>query len=592
MPQPDPHAKGLVLRFLREHVRPWWGLQLLIGLCLVIGVLLELADPLLLKGIVDGALANGDRGLLFGLTGLLCVILVFRVAFRLLSVALYSYGGLRILFELRQRLFEHVQKLSPLALRGERMGDVLARVTADIDVLQRAAAHSVVNAFHDVLLIVGILAILVALDPVLALTFLIAYPLLALVLLVVNGRIRRAGMDARVAVGGLYDFLEERLGSIRLVQEFQRERASARDHVRVSRPWIRNNLRLSVLAAGQTSLADIMAMVGLLLVFLVGGLRAMEGDLSLGTLIAFYVLSTRLFRPISGLIDVNVDLQVARASLARVYEYLDREPEIRDDPQGFEAAAIRGAVVVKGASFAWPGAEETLKDVALAIDPGQVVAFVGPSGSGKSTLAALLTRELDVTAGGVEIEGVDTRRWRLGSLRRHVGLVPQEVRLLHASVRDNLGFAQRGVREDELRRVLDVAELGDWISELPGGLDTQVGQAGARFSGGERQRLALARALLKDPSILILDEATSALDARTERRLLSNLMVERRGRTLILIAHRLTSLVGVDRIFVFDRGRLVEAGSHAELYGRDGLYRNLFDQQGEPAIGPRMGLPG
>ncbi len=579
MSRAEQPPRGLVRRFFREQVRPYLGLQVQIGACMVAMVVLELIDPLILRAIIDRALGDGDAALLLVLVLLLLVIMVFRIGFRTLSVWLYSYSGLRILFDYRQRVFQHVERLSPYTMRGERAGDTLARITSDIDVLQRAAAHTVVRAVQDLLTIGGILAVLLWLDARLTLLLLLVYPLLVWLLLKVNKKVRLEGLRARQAIGGLYAFLEERLGAIRLIQEYLRQKAEARTLVGVARPVISSNLALSVWASGQVSLADLMMTGSFLVVFLVGGRMVLDTSLSLGTLMAFYTLATRLYRPISLLIDVNVDLQVARASLGRVYELLDREPEIRDRADAVDHAGGPGRLDLHDAGLVWPDGTRVLETVSLSVLPGQKVAVVGPSGGGKSTLAALMARYLDPAAGRVALDGIDLRQLTLRSLRRAVCLVPQETQFFHDTLAANLRLARPRATESELLDALRAAGLDDFLATLPRGLETLVGEAGMRLSGGERQRLALARALLKRSQVYILDEATSALDTRTERQVFERFHAAIPGCTVVTIAHRLTTATAADRIFVVGDGRLVEAGTHAELLARAGLYRVLWDEQ-------------
>jgi len=577
-PEPAGEGRALLGRFYREFLRPYWALQLEIAACFLVGVVLTLADPLLLRAIIDRALGDGDAQLLIVLIAILLGVLGFRVVFRLLSIWLTSYSGLRILFDLRQRTFERVEALSPYYFRGERFGDILARLTTDIEVLQRAAAHTLVNAAQDVLTLVGIALVLVWLDPALAIGLLVMLPLLFLGLARINRGLRREGHAARAASGDLYAFLEERVGAVRLIQEHRREGAEARAHVRVSRPWIERNLRLSLLGGIQVSIADLVTTGALMLVFLWGGLRAIRGEVSLGSLVAFYTLASRIYRPISGLVDLNIDLQVAIASLRRVFGLLDVEPHVREAPDALVPARCDGAFRAEGVGLVLEGSP-ILRDVDLAVGAGQVVGLVGPSGSGKSTLAGLLARTLDPTEGRIELDGLELRRWKLRALRTRVGLVPQETRLFHDTLEANLRFARADATRAELEDVLAAVELGELLAALPDGLATRIGESGMRLSGGERQRLAIARALLKRPRLLVLDEATSALDPLTERLVLSRTLERMRGATVVLVAHRLTTLTHVDRIFVMERGRLVERGTHAELMAKSGLYRTLFDEQ-------------
>ena len=584
MKKVSAHRRGLVRRFYREYVRRYLSLQIELGFCLLVSVILGLVDPLILKAIIDRALGDGDSDLLVLLVLVLLGVLVFRVGFRLITVWLYSYSGLRILFDFRQKVFEHVETLSPFFFRGERTGDILARLTSDIDVLQQAAAHTIINAVQDLLTIAGIVALLLWLDPTLTLLLVLVYPILIGVLARINRSIREQSVRAREAIAGLFAFLEERLNGIRLVQEFMREKTEARRHVRVSRPWIDSNLTLSVIGAAQISLADVMTTGAFILVFLVGGMRVLGGTLSLGSLVAFYTLASRLYRPISGLIDINIDLQMARASLGRVYDLMDMEADIREDPQASAPARITGALRLSRVGLTWPDGTRALHDVTMEVEPGQVIALVGPSGSGKSTLAALIARYLDPRDGSISLDGLDVRLWKLKSLRRAVGLVPQETQLFHDTLAGNLRLAKPDATDAELTEVLEATGLGDFLAGAPQGLMTTVGEQGMRLSGGERQRLALARSLLKAPCLQILDEATSALDPRTERQVLDRFFEKAGNRTVILIAHRLTSVTNAGCIFVLNDGRIVESGTHDELYRANGLYRCLFDEQTRGAL--------
>ena len=579
MMRANPGRRGLVRRFFREHVRPYAALQTEIIFCLLISVILGLIDPLILKTIIDRALGDGNYSLLLILIGILMGVLLFRVGFRLITVWLYSYSGLRIIFDFRQRVFKQVEKLSPFFFRGERTGDILARLSSDIDVLQQAAAHTIVIAISDILTIVGIMALLVYIDPLLTVALLVVYPFLVAILAKINRRVQEESERAREAWAGLFSFLEERITAIRLVQEFLREKREAMRHVRVSRPMIQSNLLLSVIGAGQVSLADVMSTGAFILVFLMGGRRVLDGTLSLGSLVAFYTLASRLYRPISGLININIDIQVARASLRRVYDLLDTEPDIKEREDATVPPSIDGAIRLEGVGLTWPGGTRAVDNVSLTVEPGQVVALVGPSGSGKSTLAALISRYLDTQDGALYIDGLDVRNWKLRNLRRAVGIVPQETQLFHDTIAGNLRLAKPKATDAELMDALESAGLGEFIATLPEGLETVAGEQGLRLSGGERQRLAIARSLLKEPRIHVCDEATSALDPRTERRVLTTFYERIRGRTAIIIAHRLTSVTNVDRIFVMNEGRLVESGTHAELYEAGGLYRDLFDEQ-------------
>lgn len=568
--------RGPFVRFLLEHVLPYWKVQAAIFLCLAAGVALSLVDPLVLRAIIDKGLAGSDRRLLLQLCALLVGVLALRAGIHLLSVWLYSYSGLRILFDLRRRVFDRLLAMPAERLHEQRRGDLLARLTSDVDILQRAAAHTVVNAAQDLLTIAGISGVLIWLDPWLTLVLALAYPPLVWLLARTNDRLEQEGRRARRSVSDLYSFFEERLRGLALIREFGRQTAEARRHVRLSRPWIRSNLSLSVVGAVQVSLADITTTLAFVLVFLIGGLRTASGSLSVGSLVAFYTLATRLYRPISGLIDINIDLQLARVSLQRIYALIDSEIPERPARGRRLPEGLRGEVCLENLSLRWEDGTIGLDRLSLEIPPGTYLALVGPSGSGKSTLARTLAGYLEPTSGAVRLDGraLDSYDWRW--LRREIGLVSQQTLLFHASVESNLRLARPDASDEELLEALAVAGLDELLRTLPEGLDTLLGEDGLRLSGGERQRLALARMWLKRPSLLILDEATSALDARTERQILARLRERLEGRTLIVIAHRLPAVSDADRLLVLDGGRLAESGTHEELLERGDLYARLY----------------
>lgn len=575
----EAHRRGLVRRFYTTFVSPYLGLQAEIAFCLVVGVVLGLVDPLILRAIIDRVLGDADRQALLPLTGLLVVVFVFRAAFRILSTWLYSYSGLRILCDVRQKAFEHAQRQTPYFFRGERLGEILSRLTSDVDVLQQAAAHTAVNAASDALTLAGIAALLCWLDPMLTALMALAYPILLVAIARVNRGLREEGSRAREAYGGMLAFIEERLGAIRLVQEFTREKAEARGHLRASRPVIQSNMRLSMMGSMQVALADLVNTACFVIIFAAGGMRVLSGTLSVGGLVAYYTLASRLYKPLTGLIEVNVQLQVARASLARLFDLFDRPPDVTDHPSAKAPSRIHGEVSMSGVGLVWDAGARVLRGLDLEIARGQVVALVGRSGCGKSTVAAMLSRHIDPTEGEVLVDGVTVRRWPLRELRAAVGVVPQETQLFHDTLAANLRLARRRASDEELLDALDVAGMAEFVKAQPQGLGMMVGEQGLRLSGGERQRIALARVLLKDPRLYVLDEATSALDPQTERIVLDRFLRRVRGRSVLLIAHRITSLTDADRIFVLDDGRIVESGTHAELYLGGGLYRRLYDDQ-------------
>jgi ATP-binding cassette, subfamily B, bacterial len=343
--------------------------------------------------------------------------------------------------------------------------------------------------------------------------------------------------------------------------------------------------------------------VGPAAIYWYGGLQAIRGELTVGTIIAFVAYLSNLYRPVGQLASVYVNIQGGMAVFERIYEYLDRQPEVEDRPDAVKLTEARGHIRFDNVSFEYPrritkaeaetlapsDAPETdrraLKDVTFEIMPGERVALVGPSGAGKTTITYLLPRFYDPTAGAVTLDGHDLKQMTQYSLRAHLGAVTQDTFLFHATIRDNLLYARPGATEEEIVAAARAANIHDFISELPDGYQTVVGERGFRLSGGEKQRLSIARALLKDPRILILDEATSSLDATSENLIQEALETLMRGRTAVVIAHRLSTILTADKIIVLDRGRIVEVGPHAALLESGGLYATLYHQQFKRVVG-------
>jgi ATP-binding cassette subfamily B protein len=315
------------------------------------------------------------------------------------------------------------------------------------------------------------------------------------------------------------------------------------------------------------------------LVYGAGGYLIIRGELALGTVVAFVALLRKLYGPASDLAGVHVDVVTSYAYFDRIFSVLDLDPAIKDAPDAVTLASVAGAVTFRGVSFAHGLDDAVLHDVDLAVAPGECVALVGPSGSGKSTLVALIPRLADPSGGAVLVDGHDVRTLRLSSLRSHIGIVTQESFLFHGSILDNLRYGRAGATVDEVKAAARAAQIHDFIASLPDGYDTIAGDRGYRFSGGERQRIAIARVLLKNPRILILDEATSALDSASEGAVQAALEKLMEGRTTFVIAHRLSTVHRANRIAVIEKGRLVQIGTHAQLMTKDGLYARLHRQQ-------------
>ena len=590
---------------------PYRGRTALILLSIVVTSALGIVNPLLIQVVFDDALfveGGPDLGLLYALVAVMVAIPLVLGALGVGQTYLTNWVGNRVMQDLRDRLYAHLQSMPLAFFTGTRTGEIQSRLANDVGGVQTVVTSTASSILSNVVTVVSSLVAMLLLSWELTAVSLVLVPLFVFLTWRV-GRVRRA-VTARTqeSMAEMSAITQETLSvsGILLAKVFER-RADEIERYR------RANERLAGLQVrqqmtGQGFFALVQAFFGITpaIVYLVAGVTLASGtgpQISAGTIVAFTALQTRLFFPIISLLRVSVEIQSSLALFERVFEYLDLEAEIVDAPDAVavEPASVRGEVELDDVSFLYPessplaeaagtnGSGEdgagppprrrALDHLSLAIEPGQLAALVGPSGAGKTTVSYLIPRLYDASEGRVAIDGLDVRKIRLASLSEIVGVVTQETYLFHASVRDNLLYAKRDATQQELEAAARSALIHDRITELDQGYDTMVGERGYRLSGGEKQRVAIARVFLKDPRILILDEATSALDTTSERLVQAAFEPLMKGRTTVAIAHRLSTIFAADVIFVLDHGRLLERGTHAELLARGGLYAQLYHEQ-------------
>ncbi|PWD50984.1 multidrug ABC transporter ATP-binding protein [Serinibacter arcticus] len=542
-----------------------------------------LATPFLTREIIDHALPNQDVALLLRCVGLLIAVAAATAVIGVLQTWLATGVGQRIMHDLRTRLFAHLQRQDLGFFTRTRAGEVTSRLTNDIAGVQGVVTSSATSAAANVTTVVGSLVAMLALSWRLTLISLVVVPPAIWVSRKVAHMRREVTARRQTALADLHGQIDESLSisGITLAKTLGSGPALADRFTTTSRGMYA--LEVAAQLAGRWRMATMSIIFAAIpaLLYLAAGLPATSAGMTIGTLVAFTALQGGLFRPLMGLLDVGVQLTASTALFSRLFEHLDLPVLIDDPTDPVPFADVRGEVAFDDVTFRYPGAEtDAVSGVTLRVPAGGHLALVGATGSGKTTLSSLVPRLHDVTSGAVRIDGVDVRDVALADLAAAVGVVSQESYLLHASVADNLRAARPDATDAEIEAAARAARLHDVVMALPEGYDTLVGARGHRFSGGERQRVAIARTLLRDPRVLVLDEATSALDNTTERAVQEALDVVARGRTTITIAHRLTTVRDADVIAVLDGGEVLEQGTHTELLAAGGAYARLWRDAG------------
>jgi ATP-binding cassette, subfamily B, multidrug efflux pump len=576
----DKSYDARLLRRLLLYLRPYRGLTALAVLLLLAGAGLALVGPVLTQRALDVAIPARDTGLLGTLAILFLAALVLEFVVEYGQTLLTTYLGQRVMYDLRMQIFGHLQRLSISYFDRNPVGRLMTRVTSDVETLNELFSSGVVTVFGDVFTLLAIMTMMLWIDWRLALVTFAVIPLVWLTARIFRRRVRQAFGDIRLRLARLNAYLQERLSGMRVIQLFGREADSAARFAELNQEHLEAHRRSITIYAVFFPVVEVLTAVAMALLLYYGGLRALGGTITVGVLAAFIQLTRRFFQPLQDLSEKFNLLQSAMASSERVFALLDQPVTVLEPVNPVRLPQpVRGEVRFEGVWFRYsPEGPWVLRDVSFTASPGQTIALVGHTGAGKTTIVNLLLRFYDPDRGRILIDGVDIRQLSTSDLRSLIGFVQQDLFLFAGDIQHNLTL-DAPIPPEAARQAARRVGADRFIERLPAGYDHRLGERGRSLSVGERQLLSFARALALDPTILVLDEATSSVDAQAEgqiQRAIAELMT---GRTSLVVAHRLSTILHADEILVLQHGEIRERGSHRELLAQQGLYERLYQLQ-------------
>ena len=587
----QPKVTGALLKRVFSYLKPYTGKLLLVLLCIAVASFCSLLPSILTGKIIDEGLTRRDLG---ALVKYILLSLAVTLGANLIGVVesyINTWIAQHITYDMRNQMYSHLQKMSQRFFTTSRQGDVITRMTSDIDGVRQVITNTFTSILSNVITLVIAMVAMFRKNWVLALIGVVIVPLFTI-------PTRRAGRtrwkfanESQACNDEVNGILNETLSvSGQLLSKlFGREKYEYKRYEEANSRMIRLNIRESMAGRWFRVILSTFTSIGPMLIYLVGGILMIRynQDLTIGDITVLVALLGRMYMPVNSLLNIQVDWMRAMALFSRIFDYFDIPVEIDNAPDAIIPDRVEGNVVFDHVCFGYEKDRPVLKDVSFELKAGHSIAIVGPSGSGKSTIINLIPRLYDVDEGRVTFDGVDVRKLDLGFLRAQVGVVSQETYLFNGTIRDNLLYAKADASEAEMEAALKKANIWDFVQNQPEGLDAMVGNRGLKLSGGEKQRLSIARVLLKDPTIFIFDEATSALDSISEQRIQEAIDPIIRSHTSILIAHRLSTILAADEILVVKDGRIVERGTHQALVNQGGVYSELYETQFSKALQPR-----
>lgn len=569
---------NLYLRILK-FIRPYLGRLIAAGFCTVMTAAANLYVPWIVRDVIDKVFQNKDSDLLNLISLGIVVIFFARGIFYYGQSYLMNYVGESIVIDVRGIVYRKLMTLSTHFFDTNKLGTIMSYVTNDVAALQGAMVANSIEIITETSVLIGSVGAMVYLDWKLTLFTFCTFPVVLFFMDFFGKKIRKSGHRIQQATADITSILQETLAATRVVKSFVREPYEIARFDQQNKANFYANMKSAKLMGTLSPVIEFIAALGVTAIIWFGGRSVIGGDITAGSLVAFLVYAINISNPIKRIARVLGSIQKALAAAERVFYIMDLTDTIPQKPDAITLPSVEGNVEFRHVSFAYNKGETILHDVSFSAKPGQAIALVGPSGAGKSTVASLLPRFYDVTEGAIFVDGHDVRDVTLASLREQVGIVPQETNLFNDTVYNNILYGRLDATRDEVIAAAKAANADEFIQQLPKGYDTQLGDRGVNISGGQRQRISIARAILKNPRILILDEATSALDTESERivqEALDRLMV---GRTSFVIAHRLSTIQNAAKIIVLDKGSVVEEGTHQQLMAKHGLYAHLHDIQ-------------